>query len=131
MPLLPTVLRRVEQAATSMISKCNISSPPINVEFVAKCLGLDVIPYDFGEDVSGALFIKQEKGFIGFNPNNHKKRRRFTIAHEIGHFVLHNKSDEKKIFVDVDFIVKDRSQTRYTLLNIIRNWKLMLLRPSC
>lgn len=116
MSLNKSELLRISKAASFLISENGIKNPPVNVETIAKNLDLDTIPYDLGEGVSGALFIKKDKGFIGYNPTNHRKRQRFTIAHEIGHFILHRTQDQEKIFVDKDFIVKYRSENKYTPL---------------
>jgi Zn-dependent peptidase ImmA (M78 family) len=40
-------------------------------------------------------------------------RQRFTIAHELGHYQLHLHS-ANEIFVDKDFIVKYRSEKKYS-----------------
>lgn len=50
------------------------------------------------ESVSGMLVIKDGHAIIGINNSHHPNRQRFTIAHELGHFVLH--SDESKVFID-------------------------------
>lgn len=70
----------------------------VDVEEIAKKLGLVVSEHDLGDNVSGVLYIDKGKGVIGYNKNESEVRRRFTIAHEIGHFVLHRLDNE--IFVD-------------------------------
>lgn len=114
MSLSRSELLKTESFASELILKNHIVAPSVDVEEIAHNLGLDVIPYDLGEGVSGALFIQKNKGFIGYNPTHHKKRIRFTIAHEIGHFILHKKSESNKIFIDKDFIVKYRSTNNYS-----------------
>ena len=114
MPLSQKDLEWVESEASLLIKKNKVISPPVNVEQLAKHLGLDVIAYDFGEDISGTLVIENRKGYIGYNPSHPKVRQRFTIAHEIGHFQLHNDTKHEQIFVDKDFIVKYRNANNYT-----------------
>ena len=84
------------------------------VETIAKNLDLTVTAYDLGDGVSGALVIENNKGSIGYNPSHPKVRQRFTIAHELGHYSLHNTSKGDKLFVDKDFIVKYRNAASYT-----------------
>lgn len=68
---------------------------PIQVMPIAKELGLKV--YTVGgwpEDVSGKILRDKERGgssgyAIYVNALHAPVRRRFTIAHEIGHYVLH------------------------------------------
>ena len=75
---------------------------PVRIEEIAKMRGLKIVPYPLGDDVSGLLAIQDGKGTIGYNQNEPKVRRRFTIAHELGHYELHR--DKSDLFVDKEFI---------------------------
>lgn len=79
---------------------------PIDVEAIAKSLGLKVIPYDLGDGVSGLLAIQEGVGTIGFNPNEARVRVRYTIAHELGHYDLHR--DKSDLFVDKQLIYRSQ-----------------------
>lgn len=79
---------------------------PINVEAIAKSLGLKVIPFDLGDGVSGLLVIQEGVGTIGFNPNEAPVRVRYTIAHELGHYDLHR--DKNDLFVDKQLIYRSQ-----------------------
>jgi Zn-dependent peptidase ImmA (M78 family) len=81
---------------------------PVPVNKIAESRGLTIKPYDLGEAVSGVLVIKQGVGTIGINPTESMVRQRFTVAHELGHFELHNDGDE--LFVDKAFKVHFRDQ---------------------
>lgn len=70
----------------------------INILEVARQLGIELMPYDFGDDVSGVLLRDGEKANIGYSIHNGKKRQRFTIAHELGHYVLNHQ--RQGVFVD-------------------------------
>lgn len=63
------------------------NNPQINVEEIAKKLGFS-LSYTIMEE-SGKL----EDNVINVNLLDAEVRQRFTIAHEIGHFLLHNPSD--------------------------------------
>ena len=82
---------------------------PINIEEIARLRGLEVIAYPLGEDVSGLLAIKNGKGTIGYKQDEPKVRRRFTIAHELGHYELHREKSD--LFVDKQFIYRSRNST--------------------
>jgi len=105
-------IQEAEEKANELIRAFNIQRPPVPVERIAEKLGLAVIGYDLGEDVSGTLVIEKGKGYIGYNPTHSKKRQRFTIGHEIGHFTLHY--SDNHMFVDKDFLIKYRSANTYT-----------------
>ena len=82
---------------------------PIKIEDIARLRGLEVIAYPLGEDVSGLLAIKNGKGTIGYRQDEPKVRRRFTIAHELGHYELHR--DKSDLFVDKQFIYRGRNSS--------------------
>src|ERR1700761_3903199 len=71
------------------------TTPPVDVVKIAHELGLKVYRVrDFAPDVSGMIKKDEarggESGFaIYVNAAHAEVRRRFTIAHEIAHFVLH------------------------------------------
>lgn len=113
MPVLHPELREAETPASKLIEKFGLTKPPINVEGIAVSLGLEVIPYAFDDDISGALIIQKSKSVIGYNPQHSRKRKRFTIAHELAHYLLHN-TESESLFIDKDFIAKYRSATNYT-----------------
>ncbi|HYK94356.1 MAG TPA: ImmA/IrrE family metallo-endopeptidase [Candidatus Dormibacteraeota bacterium] len=60
------------------------------VEHIASSLGVQVVTKALADDVSG-LLIRPETGApaIVVNKAHPKVRQRFTIAHELGHLVLH------------------------------------------
>jgi Zn-dependent peptidase ImmA (M78 family) len=106
---------RLEQDSWSLLTECKIFSPSVPIIDVAKRQGLSVISYDLGIGVSGTLVIEKGNGFIGYNPSHAKVRQRFTIAHELAHYVLHCQAKRSgQLFVDKDFIVKYRSENNYS-----------------
>jgi len=93
-------LRFIENKAKEVIEKYSVFNTPIDVFKIAENLGLEIRSEDLGVNVSGVLLIKNNKGIIGYNEkeNVSSVRKRFTIAHEIGHYILH--SSDKNLFVD-------------------------------
>lgn len=68
----------------------NISDAPINLPRITKKLGLEVIKQDADDKLSGMLInTGNGEAIVGVNARHHPNRQRFTIAHEIGHFLLH------------------------------------------
>lgn len=66
-------------------------TPPINVAELARRLGVLVQLKQAEEELSGFLLrdIDGHKALIGVNSEHHPNRQRFTIAHELGHLLLH------------------------------------------
>jgi len=62
----------------------------IDVNHIAEKLNINIILYDFSDGVSGAFFKDHDNLMLGINKSHSEQRQRFTIAHEIGHYVLHS-----------------------------------------
>jgi Zn-dependent peptidase ImmA (M78 family) len=93
-----------EKLASQILEEIGIEEPPIPVELIAYRRGLRVDPFDLGDDVSGVLVISDGKGVIGYNSTHSLARRRFTIAHECGHYEMHR--DDGQLFIDKRYIDK-------------------------
>jgi len=92
------IFNYIEEKSVNILKEFNLLKSPINVNKLAKKLGVGVEASNFNDEVSGLFVIKDDKPYIAYNLNQSKKRRRFTIAHELGHFILHSKS--KSLFID-------------------------------
>ena len=64
-------------------------SYPVDVENLATDLGIYVIRKDWPDNISGAIGKDDRGYFIIINSNHPEVRQRFTLAHEIAHYVLH------------------------------------------
>ena len=74
---------------------------PVDIYGVAEFLGLEISEELMDEDLSGYLEFKDGVWMIGVNSLHHINRKRFTVAHEIAHYVLHR--DPNRNFVDKVF----------------------------
>lgn len=102
----------IEGIASMLLIKHNIHEPFVNIEKLASDHGITVVAYEFGEQISGVLVVKDNKATIGYNKTNSPVRKRFTIAHELSHFILHWKPSNKikqDVFVDKDLFMKFRN----------------------
>ena len=103
---------KAEHQAYKLLEDFNICKPAVPIEKIAMRLGVSLVPYDLGNEVSGMLLLDDEhNGIISYNDKDNRNRQRFTIAHELGHYMLHRKSE--RLFIDKDFIVKYRSNKQY------------------
>lgn len=80
---------------------------PLPVEQLVQSQGLELamLP-ESDDDLSGFFFREGERRVIGVNATHPSVRQRFTIAHELGHFVLH---DSEGLHLDQAFKFRDRS----------------------
>lgn len=90
----------IEHKATTILARCNYNGGEVDIKLVAKNYEVEVIEHNFNtnpfsdDSVSGTLVIKGGKQTIGVDISHDSKRKRFTIAHELGHFFLgHGKKE--------------------------------------
>ncbi|KAA6405516.1 hypothetical protein DPQ22_04210 [Candidatus Tokpelaia sp.] len=87
---------KAQKKAAEILKEYRITKPPIDPEAIAEEMGVDVRYADFSPDIS-----KKISGFIRFNRDSGNapqiivnkavspRRKIFTIAHELGHYLLH------------------------------------------
>lgn len=84
--------------------------PPIDVDEVARLLGIEVVSRPSlevgGREASGILLRTGGRTICVLNANDHYNRRRFTLAHEIGHYVLH---PPRESYIDRTYARNERS----------------------
>ncbi|MEU6326752.1 ImmA/IrrE family metallo-endopeptidase [Streptomyces sp. NPDC047049] len=83
--------RRAEARAAQLLADCGAFSPPVDIEQLVRHQGAMISRSSFKDgDVSGMLLRRDgQPPVIGVNDSQPRLRQRFTIAHELGHLVLH------------------------------------------
>jgi Zn-dependent peptidase ImmA (M78 family) len=91
----------VEERAEQVLRKTDTYREPVPIEVLAHRLNLTTEAAALGQDVSGLLVAADERGAIAYNSTHSHVRQRFTVAHEIAHFVLHLKKNRRsQLFID-------------------------------
>lgn len=90
------IIEKIESLAEQLLAKFDIKSVPTPIEELVRGLGIRVSRAP-SADFSGLLIRKDGHALIGVNSSEPRTRQRFTIAHELGHFILH---PQKDAFVD-------------------------------
>ena len=126
------------EKTVSLLKMAKISEAPVDVYKIAKLLGFSIIESDFPNNYSGEIYIEGKIKSIGVNKNHTIKRQRFTLAHELGHYLnghqyfdeggkmleemefdftnpLHKQEKEANLFasellIPKDFLIKDIDQ---------------------
>jgi Zn-dependent peptidase ImmA (M78 family) len=94
---MATIEIPLEPRTTPEMLECLASfqeNPPVDVLGFADALGIAVWEDDLPQGISGKLFRDETNGghsgySIVANASEGYRRKRFTIAHEIAHFMLH------------------------------------------
>lgn len=81
----------IRRRAEELLAKGEVTNPPVPVEELARHLGIVVQRQQGDDELSGFILRDPRRNFavIGVNETHHSNRQRFTIAHELGHFLLH------------------------------------------
>lgn len=114
---------KARKRALQILEEANISKAPVPVERLAKRLGAVVRYSPFDDSLSGMITIKENVPIIGINALHHPNRQRFSIAHEIGHLVLHRDFITNHVHVDKQFSLHrdERSATGEDALEVDAN----------
>lgn len=72
---------------------------PVDVCTIARNLGIEIIETPFPEnlELSGMLVREGNRTYMAVNQIQSSHRKRFTVAHEIGHFLL---DESKTVWID-------------------------------
>jgi Zn-dependent peptidase ImmA (M78 family) len=94
----------------SLLAESSITKPAVEPEKIAAHYNIVVRREAFDPDVSGFLLRQSGNSTImGINSRQPRKRQRFTLAHELGHFFLHVGQGYQEVHVDrAQFTVKMR-----------------------
>ncbi len=90
----------VELKAQKILIEFGIYNPPVPIEEIVDKLGIKV-SFAPSNDYSGILIRKKGQTLMGINSNEPEARKRFSIAHELGHFLFSKKS------VSVDYRISN------------------------
>lgn len=103
----------LEELTSEILIKNDLYKIPADILVIAKNNNISVYKIDLGERVLGAIRYKKEEEKFQILLNNREDltRQRFTLAHEIGHFFLHQdilKSDE--IHIDIMYRITEENE---------------------
>lgn len=88
------------EAARRVLKEHGVTSAPVPVERIARQLGVRVQYAPLDNDLSGMAHIREGVVIVGVNSLHAPNRQRFTLAHELGHVVLHRHILEDNVHVD-------------------------------
>lgn len=96
-------INEISKKVNDLFKKCNIDLNNFNPQSkhkciidlynIASCLKIQISEHDFADNISGAFYKEDDNKILGVNINHPLTRKRFTIAHEIGHYMLHSEDE--------------------------------------
>jgi Zn-dependent peptidase ImmA (M78 family)/DNA-binding XRE family transcriptional regulator len=75
-------------AANTLLEIAKIKQPAVSPYEVANSIGVPVFDWGFPDNISGIFVSDSGKFCIGVNESHPRVRQRFSVAHELGHFVF-------------------------------------------
>jgi Zn-dependent peptidase ImmA (M78 family) len=84
--------KQIRELVEKLLHQFNVTEGAVPVDRIVKSLGIEIKLDKVDDDLSGFLVREkkdQRRSIIGANKSHHPHRQRFTIAHELGHFLLH------------------------------------------
>ena len=95
--------REIEAKATQVLRDHGMLDMAVDPVRLANASGLRVYNAKFGnENVHGLISMRGGKAKVYVNADDQPVRKRFTIAHELGHFHLHLAGGEGEFIDDID-----------------------------
>lgn len=102
---------RIEQKASDLLESYNLMNTPVKVKKLIKALNIKLDKVDLGDEISGVLVVEKKKAKIGYN-GDCPTRNRFTLAHELGHYILHVNNDNELFVDNVKVMFRKQAATR-------------------
>jgi Zn-dependent peptidase ImmA (M78 family) len=116
---LPTILAR------KLLQKTGIVNPPVDLVRIAKENGISIRETVLPENVAGMIHMEGQSAAIYIQQSDSKGRKRFTLAHELGHFFLKHFTgthvDRGQNYAPIVFMRNDDSSKALYLPEIAAN----------
>lgn len=97
----------IERQVDELLAKYHVAAPAVPVAMIARGEGLEVSYRNLNDTLAGFLLREDRRMVIGVNEAHSEARQRFTLAHELGHGLLH---DGDELHVDHAFRVNFRNR---------------------
>lgn len=122
--------QKIEKIVSEVIDKSlGHNKEEIDLKEICSKYNINIVEEDLDDEISGMLLFKNDKNFIVINSLQSPLRQRFTIAHELGHFFLHDKNSlylDKKVF----FRNNDSKEGNFKIEIEANNFAANLLMPK-
>ena len=83
---MPTRTRLCEMKAAELLRDADITEPPVDVKGIAESLYLEIVESSISRHSGRAILVH---GTIYVNTSESPAAQRFSIGHEVGHYILH------------------------------------------
>lgn len=94
------------EKARKLLKDLKITTIPVSLSPIVRHLSITTAPHDIDDKLSGVTAYDSEtdEKYILYNKSHHVHRKRFTVAHEIGHVAFDHPNYQNE---SLDFYSKD------------------------
>ena len=109
------IKRNIEEIVTTL---SNSESSVVDIEGLIKSNGIEILREEMEYGMSGYIEKRESGWVIGINKYDSTLRRRFTLAHEFGHYILHrnrinNKHEDYILLRDNEYTPMEREANEF------------------
>ena len=104
--------QKIRELVEGILKEASIKTPPVPVDLLIRRQGIEIVRKNLDDETSGFVYVdpKANSTVIGLNVSHSRTRQRFTLAHELGHFVMHKSTGGHLHVDDKDFFVRFRDK---------------------
>jgi Zn-dependent peptidase ImmA (M78 family) len=126
-PLWKKLREAGETSANDLLNALGVRLPPVDVDYMARRLGIEVVRRS-NLGYAGSVESEGNHAIIYLNRDDHPVRQRFSLAHEIGHLMLHPMHAGRMHFRDTNFYGdwRETQANRYAADLLMPEWMLDL-----
>ena len=100
---MPIRAQFVRKMAQKVLKESRITAPPVDLLTILQAHGIQYEEVDDFPDTVDALIVERgRETYAAVNGRQHLHRRRFSLAHELGHFFLHRGGYSSEPVVTMD-----------------------------
>lgn len=92
----------IDEQISQLLHQHKVTKAPVPVDRLIRLFGIKIVMKSLENNVSGFILQEDGKALIAINSFHPTVRQRFTMAHELGHFMLKHKP-KGMIVDDQDF----------------------------
>jgi Zn-dependent peptidase ImmA (M78 family) len=97
--------------AAEVLKEAGVTTKPVPVDAIAQQKGITLRYMPLDDSLSGMIFMQNGVPTVVVNSLHHANRRRFSVAHELGHFELHMAAIGSDVHVDKRFLARDANSS--------------------
>jgi Zn-dependent peptidase ImmA (M78 family) len=104
--------QRIRALVEELLRKASVKGPPVPIDQLIRQEEIHILRKKLDDETSGFIYVDPEStaAVIGLNVSHSTTRQRFTLAHELGHFLMHRQEGGQLHVDQKDFFLRFRDK---------------------